>query len=578
MTTLNNADNAASDASTEKDALNWAYGCGRPDDWADDVDDQFRKQTRLWNRLVELEHAHRAQYFALTASDPDVATLEAQIAGLEKHREAAVTTRNKARQLARRKSGGDIAEHDAAVKSIADQLKPLRAKAKETRKHARARLAPALKQLEESRKATVAEARQQAAADGLWWGNYNAVIASYETARQRAIKTGGELRFRRYDGEGRLTVQVQGGMTPNQLFGGKRSEVRVVRERLAPNGMPSRWSTLVITAFARGREMRRTVSIPIMIHRDFPPGAVIKAVALIRRRLAPGKFEFRAVFQIVFPKPDVEPVGKGVAGVDFGWRQLNSGLRVAVLADDSGLVKQVVMPGDIVRRLELAEEIQSDIDLDVDECWRSLLATDWSIAPAEMEEEVKALKAARRPHPRHIARLLKVWPESWECERRTGLVDFLKRDWKERLRLARTRGNALRARQDWQRKTVAGWLRRYHRIVVDGVDMRSGLRVERQDGTPSPLNTASRHNARIAAVGELRAWIIDAGIRAGVEVVQYKGESTWSCHVCGTSHKPANAADVFHRCGSCGTLWDQDENAARNLLLVGTETVTVAAE
>lgn len=577
MTNPSNTEKDTPD-SAEKGALNWAYGCGRPDDWGDDVEDQLRKQTGLWNKLVELERVHRAQYFALTASDPGVAALETQIADLEKQLEDAVAERNKARQQARRKSGGDVAAHDAAVKAISDQLKPLRAQAKDARKAARARLAPALKQLEETRKAAVTEARQQAAADGLWWGNYNAVLASYETARQRAIKSNAELRFRRYDGEGRLTVQVQGGLSPEQLFGGDRSEVRVVRDRPAPNGKPSRWSTLVITAFARGREMRRTVSIPIMIHRDFPPGAAIKAVALIRRRLAPGKFEFRAVFQVVFPLPDVQPVGKGVAGVDFGWRQLNSGLRVAVLADDSGLVEKVVMPGDIVRRLELVEEIQSDIDLDVEERWRSLLATDWSVAPAEMEEEVKALKAARRPHPRHMVRLLKVWPESWEPERRTALAEFLKRDWKERLRLARTRGNALRARQDWQRKTVAGWLRRYHRIVVDGVDMRSGLRVERQDGTPSPLNTAARHNARIASVGELRAWIIDAGTRAGVEVVQHKGESTWPCHVCGTPHKPANAADIFHRCGSCGTLWDQDENAARNLLLVGAEPGTVAAE
>ena len=570
---------ASEDNPTEKkSAPNWSYGCGKPDDWGDDVEDQLRKQNHLWNRLVELDQAHRVQYFSITADDPDVAALEAQIAQLEKLLAEAVEARNKARKLARRKSGSDVEVHDAAVKALSIQLKPLREKAKDARKAARARLTPALKDLEEKRKAAVTEARQQAAADGLWWGNYNAVLASYDMARQRAVKTGAELRFRRYDGEGRLTVQIQGGMTPDQLLSGDRSEVRVVRQRPAPNGKPSRWSTLVITAFARGREMRRTVSIPVMIHRAFPSGAVIKAVALIRHRLAPGKFEFRVVFQVVFPKQDAQPVGRGVAGVDFGWRQLNSGLRIAVLADDSGLIEKVVMPGDIVRRLELVGEIQSDIDLEVDEHWRSLLATDWSAAPVEMADELKAMKAARRPHPRHMARLVKVWPENWEFERRTALAEFLKRDWKERLRLARTRGSALRARQDWQRKTVAGWLRRYHRIVVDGVDMRSGLRIERQDGTPTPLNTAARHNARIAAVGELRAWIIDAGTRAGVEVVQHKGKSTWTCHICGTPHKPENAANIFHRCGSCGTLWDQDENAARNLLLVGAGTDTVAAD
>lgn len=38
-------------------------------------------------------------------------------------------------------------------------------------------------------------------------GNYNAVIASYERARQAALKRGRELRFRRHEGTGRFTKQ-----------------------------------------------------------------------------------------------------------------------------------------------------------------------------------------------------------------------------------------------------------------------------------------------------------------------------------------------------------------------------------
>jgi hypothetical protein len=38
-------------------------------------------------------------------------------------------------------------------------------------------------------------------------GNYNAVCASYEQARNAAPKSGDKLRFRRYNGEGRITNQ-----------------------------------------------------------------------------------------------------------------------------------------------------------------------------------------------------------------------------------------------------------------------------------------------------------------------------------------------------------------------------------
>lgn len=37
-----------------KSALNWAYGCGRPDDWGDDVADQLRKQNALWKPLLNI--------------------------------------------------------------------------------------------------------------------------------------------------------------------------------------------------------------------------------------------------------------------------------------------------------------------------------------------------------------------------------------------------------------------------------------------------------------------------------------------------------------------------------------------
>jgi hypothetical protein len=572
----------------EKQALNWAYGCGRPDDWDDDVTDQLLRQNRLWNRLVEIERAHREEYRRITAEVPAVAELEAAISERERALEVAVSARNRARAAERKKKTAVAAEHDAAVKAISADLRDLRGKAKEARREAREALKPALVKLEQERHEAVTRARQDAAEGGLWWGNYNSVLASFDTARQRAMKTGGELRFARFDGAGRLTCQIQGGMTPDELFTGARSEVCIERDRPTPDGRPSRWSTLVITAYARGREMRRTLRIPIMIHRPFPAGSAIKGVSLIRRRLAPGAFEYRAIFQVVFEVGPPRPVGAGSAGVDFGWRRVaGGGIRVATLVDDAGTVEHAVVPADLVRRLELVGEIQSDLDTELNEFWSRVRSWDWIGAPPEMAEALAAFRDARKPHARHLVMILRTWPEDgagWDLSQRLGSLDeaaqdlvrrhaelkaFLRRDRKEHLRLARTRRNALRARQDWQRNVVARWLRLYTRIVIDAMPLTLSGRIAMPDGTESPLPSVVRHQASLAAPGEMRAWLLDAGPRAGVLIVRHDGTSTWACHACGAVHKPADPSELMHRCRSCGTLWDQDVNAAHNLLKYG---------
>jgi hypothetical protein len=81
--------------------------------------------------------------------------------------------------------------------------------------------------LEEERKDEAKNARQPPQS-GLYWGNYNAVCSAYQRARQTALARGGELKFRRHDGSGRLVNQIQGGMNVATLFAGVHSQVKVV--------------------------------------------------------------------------------------------------------------------------------------------------------------------------------------------------------------------------------------------------------------------------------------------------------------------------------------------------------------
>jgi transposase len=43
-------------------------------------------------------------------------------------------------------------------------------------------------------------------------------------------------------------------------------------------------------------------------------------------------------------------------------------------------------------------------------------------------------------------------------------------------------------------------------------------------------------------------------------------DSTRTCHVCGLVEKFDAKQYIFHACSGCGSTWDQDDNAAANLL------------
>jgi transposase len=79
----------------------------------------------------------------------------------------------------------------------------------------------------------------------------------------------------------------------------------------------------------------------------------------------------------------------------------------------------------------------------------------------------------------------------------------------------------------------------------------------------------------VAAPGELRRALQAACEREGVRVVMLAANNTTTtCHRCGTRCVWNHAAEVEHTCEHCGVAWDQDENAARNLLRLHAEAPT----
>lgn len=129
------------------------YGLLAPLDWDEAGEAQMRAMRRLWNRLVEIEQAHRQAVAALTGAEQEVQAAEERLARLADRRETLIAERKARRKAARsRAPTPDLDEQIAALKPL---IAEAAAATKAARQAARARLRPRLARLEAERTARV---------------------------------------------------------------------------------------------------------------------------------------------------------------------------------------------------------------------------------------------------------------------------------------------------------------------------------------------------------------------------------------------------------------------------------------
>lgn len=128
---------------------------------------------------------------------------------------------------------------------------------------------------------------------------------------------------------------------------------------------------------------------------------------------------------------------------------------------------------------------------------------------------------------------------------------------------------ALRRRRDLYRVFAAEMSDRYHTLVLEDFDLR---RVARRKPTESEEadNTTAMSNRQLVSISELRLVLTNAFGGAGGQVVKVPPENTTRiCSRCGQIDTWDQAAELMHLCSRCGAdngPWDQDENAADNIL------------
>lgn len=543
------------------------YGLLAPEDWGEDCEAELQRMTRLWNRLVEIDRGHRAAYVAATADDPVVTEIESRLAAARNRRDEAVAERRRRWRAARRRL--ETPELDAAAATARAEIGELRPQAKDARRAAREARRPRLQALEDDRRAAVKEARRHS---GLYWPNYNAVIAAYERARKRAMREGRELRFRSHDGGGRLVCQIQGGMDADELFAGARSQVRVAPVPQAAWTSPRRGerrrlarTSLTMTVHRRGRG-NRTVTWPMVMHRPLPEGARIKEVTIARRREADG-WRWSASFLCRAPATEKAAAPADACGIDVGWRRTPTGLRVAVVAHGDGRLEHVHLDESAIAMDRHLDAVRSARSRSLQALLAELRPLDWTGAPPPLDDLGPAVVGAQRIGFGRAAALAHAWRERphWHPREQAEALRWQRRDkalWQEHAGLARRlRGR----RRDLYRRLAARLCHGHGVIGLPDVDWRWIGRRERPDGEANEVARRSGRSRRLAAPGELLATLRATAAREGVAVHAPAGRSSFLCHVCGEAHEPVDRAPLMHRCPHCRTLWDQDENAARVL-------------
>lgn len=518
----------------------------------------MRLGNRLWNVLVTIERTRDTAYRRIMRDDQQT-RIDELSAEISLCRELI----KKARQSARKRKGADLGDLPERIAAAEAERKPLIAERKATKESRHEAKRQQLDANTERAYRRTIKARQAAAGLGLYWGSYNDIIQRAETARQLARKGKGdsELRYHGFRGEGTVTAQVQGGACVSDCVGGTNTLFQV-----DPPTPGRKWRYARVRIGSNADRSPVWVEIPIVYHRDLPPEARIKSVSASRRILA-GKTHWQLNVSISLPRPS-EKTGSRVLALDLGWRLKPEGaVRVGYWADSLGGHGELRIEGSDIAQFQKVADLRSICDKSREQFHPELV--EW-LGQRELAEEWRTRSAYlyQWRSGERVAALIRWWAdnrlpgdEGMFAEAVRWRKQFLHlTDWWRNLQHQMT-GRRLARYRDF----AAGLARDYDVVVVEEFDLRSV--VEHPQPESAAVVTGSGTYRFMASTGTLRLAIKSACSREGVAVVELPAPyTTRECHACGYAHEWDQAASIMHRCGGCGMLWDQDLNAAKNLL------------
>jgi hypothetical protein len=605
----------------------YSYGANAPMTNLDLVEKQFHLAHEYRNNLVTVERERRSRVdAALALMAPKLAKVEADLAvAIEELEQAEAKERaSKASFFLSAKKSGEAKRTRPMDQTDKRDVRDKRATKKAlyaTRKEMRDVLFATKKWIKVQEEidawATTENKRLRAeiVEAGLYWGTYLAVETSMGKAR-----AGAPPEHKRWSGRGKVSVQLQKGLTIADLLAGGDTRLRLSPK---PEGVwvegtrqPRKLGTAIVHLRVGSTESGKPVfaEVPIHLHRDLPRTAMVKFAWLIRRRIGT-HFEWLMQFtmsQESWPKFDAAK--KGRVGIDVGWRLMDDpdheglkALRVAYWTGSDGSEGELLLPAKQARRGPMAgkwipwhegyakvDELKGLRDDKLNAIKAQVVA--WlrglDTVPAWVLERTKKKRTEDTPAKSAGLTRLAQWKSAgrlavlvieWREKRINGDGATYKaaEDWRQQDRHllsweSHQRDQLQRQRHEVYRVFAAELRRKYATAVIEArskeevaaerpMDLRKFHRLPPVDAPADAVGTKgsrAKEHVRNACLSDLRLCLKES--MTETETVPAPG-TTFTCSDCGTAEK-WNQADLMHVCSGCEREWDQDANASRNLL------------
>lgn len=548
----------------------YVYGCLSPTQGEEAMLTEMRRRNDYWNKLVEIEHEYRAKVReAIAVPDDPVAALRQERDALREEIKAS-RNRNQTRKV-------DVDKLKTRIAEIKAVLPQVVAETKEKRKAMTQANKETLDKLEKERQKKAKEARK---ASGLYWCNYDSVEKVYNTARQRAMREGKNLKFHRWTGEGKLSLRWQQGLPVEQVFSSNNTMLQIdpvpVEAWESPVRSIRRKAARTVVRFRIcSDETRRPVwaEFPCVLHRPLPFDEEIRSAEIIRER-AGNSYRYKLAVTVTNTQNRVSlPRPKTAIAIDLGWRLVQDGLRVAYWVDTEGEEGEVILPARDLAAFDQVEQLRSWIDEHFNAAKEVLTA--WlasrSSVPDWLTEATKTLAQWRSPSK--ITWLLQQWHENrfpGDQEPVAYLEEWAKRNQHLYTWQANLRDKVKKRRREQYLIFAANLTRQYNYVFMENFDLRKVAKnKEAEEGMRQEKSKIHRVQ-HIAAPSTLRLAIKNACERDGVKFQSVLAKHTTNiCSYCGHREKWDTARWLYHTCPKCGTTYDQDVNAARNILSRG---------
>lgn len=548
----------------------YTYACLPPTSHRDLVEEQMARGPRYRRLLLEIELSRRVAYREVQKRySPQLAELDECIrkrqAVLDQQRTAIKAERRRTKQRS-------VATKEVATsKSIVHELRALRAQSKALREalNADPRVRAAAAAIDADAQIAKKKAR---AASGLFYGTYIAI----EMNVHKACTSSRDPNLKRRPNLDFIAVQkhpsYKQGVPVSDLLEGRSPLVKI--DPLPAATWQSRAGRRAARTFVHFRVAtvaRQPVlaTFPMLMSRPLPADASMTSALIVRRRFArQDVFELQIRLQAASFERAQLPTSATIAALNFGWRVVSDGLRVAMLVDEFGCARELVLPRELMARLDHSEEIQATRARNLD-AFRSKLMESLVLVPNRpswMDDALAAMpswKAAGR-----FGEFIIRWRDAVDAARdsigqfEAMLFGFAEAWRKQDLHLlqwsAHERRRALNHRDEIYRRFAAELSKEYGLVLLEKFDLRRYTRCPNTEdqGESKP----QRRNRYRASVSRLRELVIQAN---RIEVLEAH-DLTQTCHRCGTIEAFDAAEELVHTCAVCGEQWDQDVNNCIN--------------